>query len=327
MMNPKLRTAAIVVVVVLVILALAYFAQKLFSYQSVIDALPDEGSTVTFVEQGMPERYVFAENILTRSIDAPLANGVVIHERVSSPVTSGEEVVLASVPDGQGLFFGTLATDGVLTLLVSGDTNKADLSVSTDGIAVFSASPSILLEEVPVSAPQEDDDDGIDETYTATEPAPAPAEIAPVGSDFPQLIAVNLTTKAITPLGLGYSPRLLQDGTIVAIAPEGVVKIDPRTKAREVILAHSVSELGGNISPSGMTAALPGPNATLEFYALSGTPTYLGFLERDGGALQAAFLEDKYVFVRTGFQLARYYKVPTEELPIAAPVAILAITQ
>lgn len=326
MMNPKLRAAAIVVVIILVVLALAYFALKLFSYQSVIDALPDEGSTVTFVEAGMPERYVFAGNILTRDIDEPLTNGVIVQERVPSPVSGSDEIVLASIPGSPGLFAGILSADGVLDLLVSGDTNKSDLSVSAEGIAVFSASPAFLVEEETALPSDEENDDGVNETYEAAAPAEV-AEVPTPGSIFPQLIAVDVATRAIMPLGLGYSPRILSDGMVLAIAPEGVVKINPRTNARELVVAYPVTELGGSISPSGMTAALPGPNATLEFYSLTGTPTYLGFLERETGSTQAAFLEDKYVFVRTGAAVARYYTVPTEKLPIAAPVAILAITQ
>lgn len=327
MNNHTRRTVAIIIGIVIVIV-LGYMAFQFFMFQRAVGALPSEGSVVTFVELGAGESYTLNDNVLERMDSEPRGDGVVITERVSSP--SGE-AVLFSIPGVQGMSMGILHPSQAISALVGDPTNKADLAVSANGIAVFSSSPAPLLEEAAAPASEEEpaESSAPDEVGSASGPTNTNVVVDPAVG-FPQLFAVNLATQAVSALGAGYAPRILADGSIVAIAPDGVVLINPSTYARTLLMERQMSAFPrAAISPSGTVVALPASDGiSIGFYQLApGTtnpPKNLGVLEWRG---TVSFADDEHFFVRSALELARYYMVPTEKLPIANPIAIISITQ
>jgi hypothetical protein len=317
---------------VIILAILAFFGYKYFLYMKGVGALPPEGSVVSFVEGGILERYALEGNGLVLKREAARNDGIVVTESVASG-KAGESVVLALVPGKPGVLAGVAAADGTILALVSGGTNKADLLVRSDGIAVFSSSP-VPPPSAPVDTGDDTDAAGPDEVGSATGPGvpSAPVAAAPLSATYPQLVSVNTATRAIRSLGLGYSPRLLADGMVVALAPEGIVKINPATGARTVVLPLTDTGAAfGALSPSGTIAAIPAPdNVSVRFYRLApdaaGTPEDLGYLERDGSDMRTGFADDTHVFIRISTRVARYYALPGT-LPVATPVAVLSITQ
>ncbi len=327
------RTAFIAIGVI-VLAILAFFGYKYFLFTKVVGMLPAEGTTVGFVEDGILERYSLAGNRLALKREEARDDGLILTERVESSATPGEAAVLAIVPGEPGILAGIARSDGTVMALVSGGTNKADLIMRADGVMIFSSLPV-----PPPSAPS----DAGDETADAAVPdevgslsgpgaASAPVAAAPLAATYPQLVAVNTATRAIRSLGLGYSPRLLADGMIVALAPEGIVIVDPATGARRIALPlANTGGAFGAISPTGTLAAVPSPeNTSVRFYRIapdgSGTPVDLGYLERDGSPMRTGFADDSHVFIRTSTRAARYYALPGT-LPVATMIATLPITQ
>jgi len=326
MINYKSRRFWLTIVSIIIVLGLVFVGFKLFLFQKALSSLPASDTPVVFVEGGVAHAYRIDDGALVRSV-VDLGDGIMVLESVPSPVDAEESIVLASVPGRVGTVAAVRHANNDLTLLVAGDTNKADLSVRSDGVVVFST--TLASEESETTGTPVDevsDDNGVEEEGFATGPV-AGAPVA-LPSAMPQLVSVNLHTSAIKSLGQGYSPRLASDGSVTALASEGVVRIDPVTHMRSVILAYQ-SPVGaqGRISPSGKTVALPGGNGSIEFYDLTGAPHYTGYLETEGGITQAALVDDEHLFVRVGTGIAHYYNLPTDDLPIATPIAILSIIQ
>jgi len=327
-MNNTTRRAALIIIGIAIVLVLVYVAFQFFMFQRAVSALPTEGSVVTFVELGAGESYTLNDNVLERVVEEPRGDGAVITERVSSPAG---EAVLFSVPGIQGMSMGILHSSGDITALVGDPTNKADLAVSANGIAVFSSSPAPLLEEVeePTSGEEPAESSAPDEVWSVSGPTNTNVEVD-FAAGFPQLVAVNLTTRAVSALGAGYAPRILSDGSIVAIAPDGVVLINSSTYARTLLMKRQMSAFPrAAISPSGTIVALPASDGTsIGFYQLApgstNPPQDLGVLDWRG---TISFSDDEHFFVRSAQEIARYYMVPTEKLPVANPIAIISITQ
>ena len=326
MMNQNSRTLALGILALLVVIVLVFIGFKYASFQGVAGQLPASDVPVVFIEQGVAEQYFVLNHQLVRAASEPFENGVVLVERAESPVNSEEEVVLASVPGVPGIAAAIRTSDEAIRLLVAGDTNKSDLLVREDGIAIFTsvAAPLPLAEGEAPSDPNAEENT-VEETGYATGPVDFGAvETMP----FPELVAVNIRTSQITSLGQGYSPRLQDDGSVLAITPEGVMRIDPVSLARTVVVSYAGdANRRGALSPSGMTAALPGAGATLEFYHLGADAAYLGFLEQGAGSMRVSFPDDEHVFVRASRTVARYYNLPTEEVPVATPLASVSIIQ
>lgn len=323
---------AIGLAVVLLVLVLGFAAYKLFLFNSSVSELPADGSDVVFVHQGAGERYRLTDKVLKRFFPAPMDNGVVIEERVTSPLGGGEAVI-ALVPEIRGHAFGLLGEDGMLTLLVSGDTHKNGLVVTDAGIAVFAAMPAPESDALAAGAQPSEEaaEDGVEEKGYASGPVDFGPIPSPTGSAS-ELIAMNLRTGAILSLGRGASPRLLPDGSVLAIAPEGLVKIDPATAGRTLVFAQPETDTtgaAGSVSPSGRTVALPASPTSLLFLRVSedgSSAEHLGNLTREGGSMNAVLVDDEHVFVRVSPNIARYYFLPDGELP-TRPIALVSVTQ
>ncbi|MBY0111065.1 hypothetical protein K2Y00_03650 [Patescibacteria group bacterium] len=327
------RTRIIVLTVLIIIIlgVLGYLGLMFFGYQRAENALPEQGSEILFVDRGVGERYVMEGKALVLAMPEPLPDGIVVHESVPSPLVAGESVILATAPGVPGMIAGIAHTDGDVTLLAAGGTSKSNLLVREDGRAIFVTNPSVVIEEA--SAGEEGAEDTVEETGSASEPSsPALAAQAPASTPS-QLISVHIGTGTITALGVGHGPRLLADGSILALSKQGVVKINPVTGDRSLILPYESTDTpAGGISPSGTVVALSGADVgQLEFYRINpsgaAAPVHLGFVEFEGDITRVAFTDDEHLFLRTNVQVARLYQIPTESLPVATPLAILLVAQ
>lgn len=59
-----------------------------------------------------------------------------------------------------------------------------------------------------------------------------------------RLVDLSATNPEAVSIGQGSDPRFLPDGSILAFGNEGVVRIDPKTKARTVVVAHAAGTVG-----------------------------------------------------------------------------------
>lgn len=215
--NPSTKTlllasGALFVVVVLVNVALSFSFLK-FVFLT-------HGSHVETVENGVPTWYALSFGTAKKVDGAPGFKKAPV--TVLEAVAYGEEgahAVLARVPGVEGIALGILHPNNTFENVLSDGTNKADLAVRPDGIALFGAmvdgdSRLMLLE--------------------LTNPEDAPSD-----------------------LGRGRSPRVFTDGFFVAISSRGIVRIDPVTKDVAVLVPSNDADIyNGTISVDGTRAAL-----------------------------------------------------------------------
>lgn len=321
-----LRTTVIALVGILALGAVLYFGYQLYGYLRATSALPGGGQEVLFTESGIGERYVMRDNALAGVVPEPLAEGVIVHESVASPLVPGERIVLVTAPGASGVIAGVLHEDGTITILVTGETAKSNLIVRDDGLAVFVAGPPALPAALAFAS--EGAEDGIEETFTAAGPAEEPPAAEPPAAS--ELVAVDLSARAIYALGAGHNPRFLEDGRVIALSAEGIVAVDTALRTRTILLsAEGSATPAGGIAPGGDVVALAGPARNmLDFYDLSsGVPSHLGFLEINEDASRVAFTDEQHFFIRIGPEVARFYQIPTASLPVATPIAVVAIVR
>ncbi len=326
----KAPYAGIAIIVLLVIGALGYYGYTLFLFNSVAAKIPQEGTTVGFLKAGVTETYVMKNKVLVHELNA-LGDGVIIKESVQSPLSATDKIVLATAPGYNGIIAGVLGADNVLHLLMTGGTNKAGLVARKDGVIVFAASPVITVASAESS--------GTNDAAVSSEPEEHGSADGPVVlgtttqkaskvANGPMLYSVNIKTKKILPLGEGRNPRLISDGSILALAPEGVVRIDPVARTRVLVLkSQGGNPEFGDLSPTGTKVALPGDGASFEFFTLSGSePQHIGFIDPKGRPTRLTFLNEERFFIDVDDVTVRLYDLPTEKVQTASPVALLALT-
>lgn len=319
----------VVTIAVIVLLVAAYFIYKALIFGIVSQDLPKEGDVIAFYEDGVSRRYTPEDNVLVRMAGEPRADGIAIYEQVDSPTNPAEKIVLAGVPDTDGLTAGVIQADGTFAPLVAGDTDKAGLIVTPDGLAIFGATPAVpsSLATGLYTQSEGETDESLEETGSTEIPVYLDESQVPATAAS-KLIAVDVTTGTITLFGQGRSPRLVEDGSIIALAPEGVVRINAKTGTRSVLLPAAGADANlSALSPSGKTAALvSGDGMRMDFFTINESFAPLGFLEMRP-VLGTAFLDDRRILFHTAEDAAQVFKVPTEKLQIATPVAILPLTQ
>lgn len=333
------KRIATLVGIALILFGAGYAGYQLFLNQKTVTLLPKKGETVTFVESGIPERYAMSEgNLLKRMTESYRQTNIVTYEHLASPFSEDERVALAIAPDIKGTVLGIFKADDSLDILVSGETNKSDLLVTEGGIAVYSAQKIVdspVVAPVPEVVGADRSEDTKIETGHAGPPANLVASAAKSGPNVGvgELYAVNIKTGKIRPLGSGRSPRLLPDGSVLALAHEGVVLVNPLTGVRTVLLQWPGADgILGGISKSGNMIAVAGSDGqSADFFRLEKGSAYtlahIGRFDKKTGAKSLAFIDDSRFFVRESAQLARLFSVPTEKLPIAVPSLLVGISQ
>lgn len=328
-MQPFARYSLIIVVLA-VLGVLAFFGFKYYQYVQATDELPPEGSVVVFSYGGVGRQYLYKNEALNVRIDSGRDDGAVIYEEIQSPLNIDDKLVLGTAPGISGMFFGRKDAAGDIDLYMTGGTNKADLTARKDGIAVFAAQevrPPFPSLEPPTDEPAESE---TEEHFVAEEIAD-PLSVGPSKASYSDMFAVEVDTGKITGLGAGRNPRFTADGFIIALAENGVVRIDPKTGERMLLIPRTYAALQGAVSPDGSIVAVPAPDfMSLEFFSLAdpANPSNIGYLMFEkAGPYPTAFTDNGHFFVRTDTNSAQLYKIPTEKLPVATPVAIVGVRE
>ena len=336
MHNRAIRLTVLIIIALIAVAALALAAYHFFSYQKIAPNLLEKGTKVTFVEQGRPMHFTVSNNKLVVDKLQTLEGGVTIFEEVASPLDASKRVVIAAVAGVPGLVVGEVGDGDSFTILLSGGTRKSDLIARPDGTVVVAVSnlpaPASALGSDPEEQKEEPAENDVEVTGSADGPAPA-EEFSGYGLELtPYLLKLDLRTGDITALGLGRSPRLLSDGMILALAPEGVVRIRVEDASRTMVFERTGAHgIRGGISPSGSIIALESADKlSTDFYRYdtvgeSGI-SHLGLLAFDGIVSAFAFADEERFFIRTGEQVARLYYVPEAEQATALPIAVMGIS-
>ncbi len=319
-------------IALLVLVVLGYFGYKYFLFTQIAPDLPSEGTVVVFSERGIGKQFRFVGNGLVAEFPQD-QDGITIYEQAQSPLNISEKIVLGSLPEIPGMFAGVVKEDGTIVLLMTGGTNKAELAVSKNGFAVFTARDAQVTDTASMGGVQGEEakESATEETFSIEGEGVPELQLSDP-SVLPQLFAIELETGAMRALGAGRNPRFTADGSLIAVAQNGVVKVDPVTGQRAIILPYTGPDaLYGAVSLSGKVVAFPADDyKSLVFYSLENTddPEQLGILQLENpGRYATVFADDEHFFLRTRADMAWFYKTPTAELPTAVPVAIVPISR
>jgi hypothetical protein len=144
-------------------------------------------------------------------------------------------------------------------------------------------------------------DGGTRIAYAAFAPAPGIAAGGPAAlfaatassSGSWQVRVVDLSAASPKPVsvGQGSDPRFLPDGSILALGSEGIVRIDPATRARTVVVPHATGAVGSYaVSPDLSFAAL----SDLSPAALGGASVTVYAISSDGQAASVGSVPEAF---------------------------------
>lgn len=325
--SPFIRIISTVLVLALVAGA-AYFAYRYMAAAEVLDELPPDGNSVSFVDTGLTERFVFSNFALLAEPTVRMGDAVIL-ESVASPV-SGEKVVIAALPNEPGTVLGIIHANGNLEPVVVDGTEKVDLHVLSDGTAVYGVLYDIVVWPDTLAA-LDDNDDGVVEEGYAEGPVAAVAEAVPQAPSYGSgmLYAFNIATRGeARSLGEGRSPRVTADGALVAITPVGLVRINPENGARTILAGYRNGDsVGATISANGSIALLHSEgNAVADVFTISGAgATPAGSIVSLDPFYGSAFIDDAHILLRTGKDRAALYRLPTDTASLKPPTVSLSI--
>ena len=248
--------------------------------------VPMGESRFEFSGSGVPHWYEVSGASIS-AVAGPAGFGTLpfdVIEAVESPF-SDEHIVLAKVPDAEGIVLGILLEKTRFLPVLSDGSDKSGITVSQDknvAFSVYSNGSKIRMTNLP-------------------------------GRDH-----------KIIDLGSGRSPHFLKDGFLIALAPEGLVRINPATLARTTLIARSGVEARSAISDDGTLAAIANVGSnTIELYALdeAGNPTL--FTVVPGVVpLEAAFI-GRTQLILMGAENILSYGIPAKPQPLIVRGAIL----
>ncbi|MBY0538822.1 hypothetical protein K2P56_00110 [Patescibacteria group bacterium] len=320
---------ALVVAVILGVIA--YYGYQYSLRSNLSEKLPETGSTVMFSDQGIAERFAMTQFSFTQ-IPPERVGDTVILESKPSPTVTGEEIVLMQKDGVPGIMLGTKNKSEISVLLDDG-TNKSDLLVTPEGIAVFavSARPALLPEDPKpedTSLPVDTSESEVEEVGSADGPVVLSAFVAPPVTSAGGLFAFNLQSKKTVPLGAGKSPRLSELGGVLAVSPEGVVEVNPFTGERVIVVQYRGGDAAGSaLSNDGSIAALRRDNSsTVEFFRISGMRgVYLGQIFSSSPMYGTAILGEEHIFVRTGKDTVALYALSDDPSAVQPNFAQLGL--
>jgi hypothetical protein len=197
-------------------------------------AFATHGERFETVERGVPTWYK-SEFGMIRKVAGPEGfkkAPVTVLEAVAYGENSNEFVVLAKVDGVEGISLGILHANNTFENVLSDGTNKADLAVRPDGIALYGAM---------------------------------------MGGES-HLMQIDLTKSGTLPsdLGRGRSARLFTDGFFLAISDKGIVRIDPSREANTILLPNSDAyELSSTLSRDGTTAVVSNTSGKTIFLSIT----------------------------------------------------------
>ncbi len=316
-----------------ILIAVGYYVRQFIATDTLLKKLPGDNVSITFTEQGFADRFMSSGLGFVQE-SAVTVGDVTILETVPSPVTDGERVVLAVKKDVPGTLLGILKADGAFETIFSDPSMKTDLTVTESGTAVYSvlSGPVFFAEDFtpgPVS-----DEAPLLEYPEEVGTADGPVDFGvPIAEDVPQhegaLFAVNLTgTREKKSLGEGRSPRLADDGVLIAVTSEGIVRINVESGMRTKVVSYiSGDAAGSGISRDGKLAALYRENNNIiDVYRLVGIENaYLGSLFVSGPVFGIALVDEQHIFVRNGKDRISLYHLPLDVNSIQPPDAHLRL--
>jgi hypothetical protein len=225
------------------------------------------------IEKGVIRWYTFSGSTISRA-QGPAGFGARTVRFSASPLKSGDTPVIAdSVSQAPAATLGVVRGDGTLVPLYTDDALKYVLAGRPDGRVAFS-------EYAPLKA----------------------LKGVPAESDWQLMAASVYDAMPVKPvaLGLGFSAAFAADGALIAIAPEGLVRIDSVSGGRNTLVVRPGMSYGvAAVSPDGTLAVLPNPvTHELDIFRLtaenSGIVSYSSSIPVDA---QAVTFLDPHTFV------------------------------
>lgn len=324
----KMLLALIVAVVLGVI---AYYGYQYYLGQNLSEKLPETGSTVMFSDQGIAETFAMTQFSFTQVPPERIGDTVILESK-PSPTETGVDIVLIQKDGARGVVLAKKSAQGIEVLLDDG-TNKSDLVVTPEDIAVFAVStrPALLpAKPEPEDPSQPVDTSESEEEVIGSADGPVVIEIpsAPPATSAGGLFAFGLQNKKLTSLGLGKSPRLSDIGSVVAVGPEGVVDVNPFTGLRSTIVQYRGGDAPGSaLSNNGSIAALRRDgSSTVEFFRIANMRgIYLGQIFSVSPMYGTAILGEEHIFVRTGKDTVALYALSDDPSAVQPNFAELGL--
>lgn len=285
---------------------LAFYGYQYYLGKTLSEKLPEAGSTVMFSDRGTAETFSMTQFSFTQ-VPPERVGDMLILESKQSPGVEGEYIVLAQKEGVSGTMLAKKSTNGLEILLDDG-TNKSDLLVTPEGVAVYAVTtaPTYLPEDIAAPTSQDEPAESAEEEIgSADGPVVLSAQASGMASagTLGGLFAFNLQNKKLNALGAGKSPRLSEAGSVLAIGPEGVVEVEALSGSRYVVVQYRGGDATGSaLSDNGSIAALRRDgSSTVEFFRVSGSRgVYLGQIFSASPMYGTAILGEEHIFVRTG---------------------------
>lgn len=332
--KPRGNWGAIIfsLIFLIVIGVILFFGYRSVASERITQNIPVVGTEVVFTEAGIGERFAFNGSTLAPVTKEERADGVVVQE--SKPLASGGQVVLATVPRVSGSVLGVIYEDGTFASLLADGTQKTDLSVQ-NSLAVFSVIARPVVWESPLESTPSDPalNEGESEGTAGHADGPVdlgiPFDTVSIPKNALFAVDVGMLKPVAIALGVGKSPRFQKNGTLVALAPEGIVRINPKTSTREKILSYlGADDAVGGISSDGSVAILSaGTSPVLDIFDITSSALHRGVVAPNVSFYGIAFTDDGRFFIRTGEKTVELYRLPNAEGAYAVPIAKMQITQ
>lgn len=197
-------------------------------------------------------------------------------------LASGDTPVIAAAADGSPGILGIVRRDGTLVPLLADGVPKYTLAVRHDGeLAYVAYSDAIAKNGVAVG-------DWQIMRASAYDVSPAPT----------------------TSLGKGFSIAFANDGGLIAIAPEGLVRIDSATGNRETLIDRPGVTFGvAALAPGATAVAIPNAvTHALDIFSLDpANPRSISYLSSvTGDADAASFIDDHTIIIKAGNSFSLY---------------------
>lgn len=208
------------------IIALVFLAAGvLFAYRartpSPLAPHSNQSAQEFLIHYGVNTSWYSVSGTRASSVDHPSSlpqSSLGIIEAVA-PLPSGAYPVLARIPGESGIVFGVASPNGAFIPVEANGTYKEGLVERPDGLIAFST--FIPAKGILSTGPTIASSFGTASTTGA----------------WHVFVTDSSTDKmAVRDIGQGFGPRFLPDGSILALGTAGVVRIDPTTKARSVVI-------------------------------------------------------------------------------------------
>ena len=277
------------IIAIIAILILGYWAYGMNNASKVKSFIPPAHTQVEFTSAGVPLWYEI-DGLSLSLTSGPAGFDAIaeanIVEAIESPF-SDEHIVLAKALDIPGTVVGIVRSNTRFIPIISDGTLKTDLTARPDKKIAFS-----------------------------------------VYEDGSKIIITNVEGREhkFQDLGQGRSPRFLESGAIVALGEEGLIRINPDTKARKTLVPREGVETWGAINGDATLAAIPNLGGkTTEIYSIGDTGEAQLLTTIPGaGALASAFAADRYLLILEQGRVVAY-SIPLDPQPLLSNGVVLTI--